>query len=109
MSGDLETALLIDALVRDTDPLTRFISSLPDDAPHRARCFAEETVRLRDEMLRKVQCMLTATDVREAAGYAEWVRANAHEVAYRWASLRVAVQRWAALEPLPAIVVRRAP
>lgn len=103
---DLSIAMLVDAAARaDVDPLTRFIRSLSNDPPMRLRSFTEETCRLRDELEHHTRCMLTATDPREASVHAEWLRVHVHEVAYRWASLRMTLQRWSELEaPRPVCI-----
>jgi len=102
-----DMALFIDALSRQAaDPLTRFVESLSDDPPMRARTFANETIQLREELLSNVQRMLVETDPRLSANYAAWVTKHAHEVAYRWSSLMRTVQRWAMYQ-LPGPITLR--
>ncbi len=105
-----DMALFIEALARrDADPLTRFVRSLSNDPPMRARTFAEETIRLRDELISNVQRMLTETNPQRSALHAEWVARHAHEVAYRWSSLMRTVERWSMYDTGPAIRVVRGP
>lgn len=108
---DAEMALLIEAHAkRDADPVTRFVRSLSDEPPFRLRQEAEETLRLRNELLMHTQAIVLGSDVRESLAHAEWLRRHASEVAYRWASLRSAVFRWCELDTMSiAIRVSRVP
>ena len=91
----LDLALAIEAIAaRDGDPLTRFIRSLSDDAPIRLRSFAEDTRRLREELIQHVQDGLTETNPQQAAAHGAWIAQHAPEVLYRWSSLMRAVQAW---------------
>lgn len=106
---DLSTAMLLEALAQRTDPLTRFIDSLPDNDGLSLRKYAQETVRLHADFIANTQRLLTATNVREVAGYAAWLAKNAHEVGYRWASLRDAAVKWSMLDTAALCFQVRAP
>ncbi|HEX8795468.1 MAG TPA: hypothetical protein VF765_31175 [Polyangiaceae bacterium] len=91
--NEKDLAMLIDAVARqDADPLTRFVRSLSDDEPMRLRSFAQETIKLRQELEMHVRALLS-TEPREATQHAEWVSRNVGEVAYRWSGLLATVQR----------------
>ena len=99
-----DMALLIEAFVRsEGDPMTRFLRALSDDPPMRLRSFAEETIRLREELLMNVQSMLIERDPRLSSRYAEWIARHAHEVAYRWSSLMRSLAYWCEREPCPVV------
>jgi hypothetical protein len=102
--GDVAMLIEAHAALSDADPLQRFIDSLSDDPPNRARSFAKDTVRLRVEFVQNVQRLLVCSDPREAIGYGEWLRRHATEVAYRWAHLLGCVQRWAARSVEPVTI-----
>lgn len=92
---NLDAALLLEALVAErSDPITRFIESLPKGkGPMSARSFAEEAVQLRREFEHHVRSMLLEGP-REALAHARWIAENAERVAYRWSSLISCVKRF---------------
>lgn len=92
-TSDYELAMLMGAIADRTDPLTRFVASLPPDM----RRHAEETIRLRDEFVSHAQRMLLEEPAR-APLHAEWITRHAHDVAFRWAALISSAKRWAALD-----------
>lgn len=101
----LDIAMLIDAAAATReDPLTRFVRSLSDDL----RRHAEETIKLREELISNVQRMLVSQDPREANGYAQWIAEHAHEVGYRWSLLMRSCSTWLAYEPPGPYVLRMA-
>lgn len=86
-------AMLIEAIASRGDPLTRFVASLPDEL----RRFAEETMRMREELIHHTHGLLSS-EPREATAHAEWLTRHAHDVAYRWSNLRKSAIRWATLD-----------
>jgi hypothetical protein len=102
---DLDMAMLIDAVSRREDPLARFLRALSDEM----RAHAEETIRMRDELVMNTQRLLSSSNPREAAGYAAWIARHAHEVAYRWPALVSAYTRYAAYDFEPIAIGLRPP
>lgn len=87
--------ILLEAIVAQrTDPITRFIESLPKgNGPLSGRSFAEEAVKLRSEFEHHIRSMLLA-EPREAMAHARWIAENAERVAYAWSSLISCVKRF---------------
>lgn len=92
--GDIDTAMLIEALANRSDPITRFVASLPDEM----RRYAEETIQLRREFEINAQRMLSCNNPNESSRYAAWITKHAGEVAYRWSVMLRTVARWSELD-----------
>ncbi len=91
---DVDVSMLIAAHARLGDPLTRFVEALPPEL----RVNAEETVRLRAELVDNVQRLLQSRDPRESSRYAAWIATWVGEVGYRWSSLLCSAARWHELQ-----------
>lgn len=99
--GGVDMALLLESACRQKDPLTRFIESLenPD-----LKQWCEQTIRMREEFISNVQRMLIETNMGQCQLYAEAVRRDAYELAYRWPTLMKAVTEHARRD-FPEIIV----
>lgn len=93
MSDDIAMQIAA-AVASRTDPLERFLASLPEWM----RLHAEETIRLRNELVEYTQRLVVENDAQRAAGYAAWITQHAHVVAYRWPMLLRSAQRFAELD-----------
>lgn len=92
-----ELAMLIDAMSRTPDPITRFIDSL-SDKPLGLKSFAKETLQLRAELIEHVNALLTERDPRRAMAHADWISRHVHDVGYRWSGLVRSVEHWTRLD-----------
>lgn len=95
MSGEELAVMLLEASANSLEE--RFLASLPTEA----RGYYREAIQMRVDFLIDVQRMLTSITHAEVLLYADRVRSNAVEVAYRWGMYQRMLQRYAELEVSP--------
>lgn len=92
-----DLAMLLEALTKTPDPLTRFIETLSDE-PLGLKTFAKETVQLRAELIEHVNRVLTEPDPHVSLSHADWIARHVHEIACRWSGLMRSVTHWTRFE-----------